>query len=346
MEERSRRPFGTMPDGTQVEEITLRSGGLTAGILTYGGAVRTLTVPGRSGAAVDVALGFDSLEDYRRQDKYLGALVGRVANRIGGARFSLGGREYPLAANNGENHIHGGLAGFDRQVWQVEEAGADRLVLSLFSPDGQEGYPGDLSVRVAYTLSPEGLSIAYWARSSRDTLCNLTNHSYFNLLGHAHGSLEGQRIQMWADAITETDGDSVPTGTLLPVEGTPFDLRDPVEFLHGLSLEHPQLTLGNGYDHNFVLSRQTHSPMRLAAKAAGGGMSLECWTTQPGIQLYTANYLDGTPGKGGAFYGPRSAFCLETQAWPDAVHHPAFPPILLRAGERYHHVTTYRAAIL
>lgn len=141
MEERSRRPFGTMPDGTQVEEITLRSGGLTAGILTYGGAVRTLTVPGRSGAAVDVALGFDSLEDYRRQDKYLGALVGRVANRIGGARFSLGGREYPLAANNGENHIHGGLAGFDRQVWQVEEAGADRLVLSLFSPDGQEGYP-------------------------------------------------------------------------------------------------------------------------------------------------------------------------------------------------------------
>mgnify|MGYP002551997107 CR=1 FL=1 len=187
MEERSRRPFGTMPDGTQVEEITLRSGGLTAGILTYGGAVRTLTVPGRSGAAVDVALGFDSLEDYRRQDKYLGALVGRVANRIGGARFSLGGREYPLAANNGENHIHGGLAGFDRQVWQVEEAGADRLVLSLFSPDGQEGYPGDLSVRVTYTLSPEGLSIAYWARSSRDTLCNLTSHSYFNLNGHASG---------------------------------------------------------------------------------------------------------------------------------------------------------------
>ena len=151
---------------------------------------------------------------------------------------------------------------------------------------------------------------------------------------------------MWADAITETDENSIPTGTLLPVEGTPFDLRDPVEFLHGLSLEHPQLTLGNGYDHNFVLSRQTHSPMRLAAKVIGGGLSLECWTTQPGIQLYTANYLDGTPGKGGAFYGPRSAFCLETQAWPDAVHHPAFPPILLRAGERYHHVTTCRAAIL
>ena len=253
MEERSRRPFGTMPDGTQVEEITLRSGGLTAGILTYGGAVRTLTVPGRSGAAVDVALGFDSLEDYRRQDKYLGALVGRVANRIGGARFSLGGREYPLAANNGENHIHGGLAGFDRQVWQVEEAGADRLVLSLFSPDGQEGYPGDLSVRVAYTLSPEGLSIAYWARSSRDTLCNLTNHSYFNLNGHASGPVAGQYIQINAGRYTPADGGSIPTGELAPVEGTPMDLRAGVRIGARIDEDFPQLTMAGGYDHNWVV---------------------------------------------------------------------------------------------
>ena len=246
MEERSRRPFGTMPDGTQVEEITLRSGGLTAGILTYGGAVRTLTVPGRSGAAVDVALGFDSLEDYRRQDKYLGALVGRVANRIGGARFSLGGREYPLAANNGENHIHGGLAGFDRQVWQVEEAGADRLVLSLFSPDGQEGYPGDLSVRVTYTLSPEGLSIAYWARSSRDTLCNLTSHSYFNLNGHASGPVAGQYIQINAGRYTPADGGSIPTGELAPVEGTPMDLRAGVRIGARIDEDFPQLPRAGG----------------------------------------------------------------------------------------------------
>lgn len=345
MAELIRQPFGLTSDRQEVDIWTLRAGRYAIQVLTYGGILRSWMVPAPEGSR-DIVLGCETLAQYEAQDKYLGALVGRVANRIGGASFELNGVTYPLAVNNGPNCLHGGLHGFNEAVWKArEEDGV--LVLSYVSPAGEEGFPGTLRVQVTYTLTEEGaLTLDYQAESDADTLCNLTNHSYFNLLGHAHGSLEGQRIQVWADAITETDENSIPTGTLLPVEGTPFDLRDPVEFLHGLSLEHPQLTLGNGYDHNFVLSRQTHSPMRLAAKATGGGLSLECWTTQPGIQLYTANYLDGTPGKGGVSYGPRSAFCLETQAWPDAVHHPAFPPILLRAGERYHHVTTYRAAIL
>ena len=283
------------------------------------------------------------VEDYRRQDKYLGALVGRVANRIGGARFSLGGREYPLAANNGENHIHGGLAGFDRQVWQVEEAGADRLVLSLFSPDGQEGYPGDLSVRVTYTLSPEGLSIAYWARSSRDTLCNLTSHSYFNLNGHASGPVAGQYIQINAGRYTPADGGSIPTGELAPVEGTPMDLRAGVRIGARIDEDFPQLTMAGGYDHNWVVDGPAGT-LRPAARAWSEetGIVLAVSTTMPGVQFYTGNYLDGCPaGKGNAPYGKRWGFCLETQFFPDAVHHPEFPSPVLRAGAEYRQETRF-----
>lgn len=341
MAELTWQPFGLTADRREVELWTLRAGRYAAQVLTYGGILRSFTVPASEGSR-DIVLGCETLAQYETQDKYLGALVGRVANRIGGASFELNGKTYPLAANNGPNCLHGGIRGFNQTVWEAgEENGA--LVLAHTSPDGEEGFPGTLKVRVTYTLTADGvLTLDYRAESDADTLCNLTNHSYFNLLGHAHGSLEGQRIQVWADAITETDGDSTPTGVLLPVDGTPFDLRRPVEFLQGLAMEHPQLTLGNGYDHNFVLSRQPRSPMRLAARVTGGGLCLECYTTQPGLQLYTANYLDGTPGKGGAAYGPRSAFCLETQAWPDAIHHAAFPSVVLRAGESYHHTTAYR----
>lgn len=341
MAELMRQPFGLTADRQEAELWTLRAGRYSAQVLTYGGILRSFTVPAGEGER-DIVLGCETLAEYEAQDKYLGALVGRVANRIGGASFELNGKTYPLAANNGPNCLHGGVHGFNEAVWQArEENGA--LVLSHISPDGEEGFPGRLQVRVTYTLTADGvLTLDYRAESDADTLCNLTNHSYFNLLGHASGTLEGQRIRVWADAITETDENSTPTGMLLPVDGTPFDLRQPMEFLQGLSMEHPQLTLGNGYDHNFVLSRQPRSPMRLAASVTGGGLCLECCTTQPGLQLYTANYLDGTPGKGGASYGPRSAFCLETQGWPDAVHHPEFPSVLLRAGESYHHTTAYR----
>lgn len=220
------------------------------------------------------------------------------------------------------------------------------LVLTHVSPDGDEGFPGALEVRVTYSLTADGvLMLDYWAKSDADTLCNLTNHSYFNLLGHDAGTLAGQQVEIFADAITQTDENSTPTGALLPVEGTPFDLRRPRDFLEGLAMDHPQLALGNGYDHNFVLHTAPVSPLSLAARVSGGGLVLECLTTQPGLQLYTANYLDGTPGKGGTAYGPRSAFCLETQNWPDAVHHASFPSPVLRAGEVYRHRTVYRVGM-
>lgn len=339
------QPFGLTAEGQEVSQWTLSAGRYSAQILTLGGILRSFTVPAAEGRR-DIVLGCETLEQYQAQDKYLGALVGRVANRIGGASFSLNGTSYPLAANNGPNCLHGGLRGFDQAVWEAQEENGS-LVLTHISPDGDEGFPGTLKAQVAYTLTADGvLCLDYQAQSDADTLCNLTNHSYFNLLGHAYGSLEGQQIQVFADAITEIDGDSTPTGALLPVAGTPFDLRQPVEFCRALAASHPQLTLGNGFDHNFTLHRQPRSPLGLAARATGGGLCLECFTTQPGLQLYTANFLDGTPGKEGASYGPRSAFCLETQCWPDAIHHPSFPSPILPADGYYSHRTVYRVTQL
>ena len=341
MAELTCRPFGRTAEGRDVELWTLRAGEYAAQILTYGGILRSFTVPAPERAR-DIVLGCDTLEQYQAQDKYLGALVGRVANRIGGASFDLNGRHYALAANNGPNCNHGGLRGFHQRVWRAqEENGA--LVLTYTSPDGEEGFPGTLEVRAAYALTPDGsLFLDYQAKSDADTLCNLTNHSYFNLLGHDAGTLAGQQIQIFAGFITEADENSTPTGALIPVEGTPFDLRRPRDILAGLEMSHPLLTFGKGYDHNFVLHRQSRGPLQLAAQASGGGLQLECYTTQPGIQFYTANYLDGVPGKAGASYGPRSAFCLETQGWPDAIHHPGFPSCILRAGTLYHHRTVYQ----
>ena len=341
MAELKRTPFGTTRQGEPVDLWTLEAGEYTAQVLTYGGILHSFTVPAPGGPR-DIVLGCGTLERYESQDKFFGALVGRVANRIGGAAFELNGVRYPLAVNSGPNCLHGGVRGFNQAVWAGrEENGA--LVLTLTSPNGEEGFPGTLAVKVTYSLTGDGaLALDYEAVSDADTLCSLTNHSYFNLLSHKAGTLAGQSIQIFADAITEADGDSTPTGVLLPVEGTPFDLRQPRDFLTGLAMDHPQLKLGNGYDHNFALHSTPVSPLAPAARVTGGGLALECLTTQPGLQLYTANYLDGAAGKDGAVYGPRSAFCLETQSWPDAIHHPDFPSPVLRAGETYRHRTVYR----
>ena len=337
----TKAPFGATSDGRTVELWTLRAGDCAAQVLTYGGILRSWTVPAPGGVR-DIVLGCETLADYERQDKYLGALVGRVANRIGGAAFELNGNRYPLAANNGPNCLHGGVRVFNQAVWRARaENGA--LVLTHVSPDGDEGFPGTLTAEATCSLTEDGaLTLDYRAESDADTLCSLTNHSYFNLLGHSAGSLEGQSIQIFADALTEADGNSTPTGRLLPVAGTPFDLRRPRDITAGLAMPHPQLELAGGYDHNFVLHHQPGRPLALAARAQGGGLCLDCLTTQPGLQFYTANFLDGTPGKGGAAYGPRSAFCLEAQGWPDAVHHPDFPTAVLPAGEVYRHTTVYR----
>ena len=334
------QPFGVTAGGQAVEQWTLTAGDYTLEVLTLGGIIRSFTVPAPEGKR-DIVLGCDTLAEYEAGDKYLGALIGRVANRIGGARFALNGQSYSLAANSGPNCLHGGVRGFDRVVWQAREAQGG-LVLTYVSPDGEEGFPGTLTVQVLYTLTADGvLTLEYQAQSDTDTLCNLTHHSYFNLLGHSHGSLEGHQLQLWSDAITELDPNSTPTGAILPVEGTPFDLRQPVDLCQRLAQDHPQLALGHGFDHNFILHRQTRGPLKRVARATAGGLCLECYTTQPGLQLYTANFLDGEPGKQGAVYGPRSAFCLEAQGWPDAIHHPHFPSPILPAGTPYHHTTSY-----
>lgn len=338
-----KRPFGVTAAGRPVDCWTLTNDhGMSAEILTYGGILRALRVPTLHGTR-DLVLGFDTMADYEQQDKYIGALVGRVANRIGGAAFRLNGKDYTLAVNNGPNCNHGGIHGFHEKVWTAYANAEGELSLTCISPDGEEGFPGTLHVQVTYTLGEDdSLTLTYQARSDADTLVNLTNHSYFNLNGHNAGILDGQTIQIFSDAITESDETSVPTGRLLDVAGTPFDLRKPASFAPGLASDHPQIRMANGYDHNFVLSNQPTGPFRLAAAAECADLRLECYTTQPGLQLYTANYLAGEVGKDGAVYDPRCAFCLETQCWPDAIHQPDFPSVILPAGKTYRQTTRFR----
>ena len=341
--ENNRTVFGAMPDGTPVEELTLRSGGLACKIITYGGAVRSLSVPDRDGNPVDVALGFDTMEGYLNQDGYLGALVGRYANRIGGAKFTLNGVEYQLAANDGPNSLHGGNVGFSHRVWTVEEQSGDSVTLSLTSPDMQEGYPGTLRVRVTYSLSKEGLAIDYRAVCDRDTVCNLTNHTYFNLSGHDSGSVEGQYIRLNASRYTPTVPGSIPTGEIAPVDGTFMDLRHIQPIGACIDEDFDQLTMAGGYDHNWVIDGWDGS-LRPAAWAWSPDtcIVMECFTTLPGVQFYAGNYLDGCPaGKGGAPYGRRHGFCLETQHFPDSPNQPGFPSCVLKGWAEYRSTTVY-----
>lgn len=332
MSEKNRALFGRMPDGTPVEEITLTDGSISCGILTYGGALRSLTVPDRRGGPVDVVLGLDTLEDYLAQDKYLGALIGRYANRIGGSRFTLEGKEYPLCANDGPNHLHGGRMGFDKQIWQVCSQADNSVTLALISPDGDEGYPGELEAEVIYTLQDGGLELTYRARSTKTTLCNLTNHAYFNLSGHRSGDISGQYIQVLGSRYTPVDGGLIPTGAVEPVEGTAMDLRrlQPIgarEFDHNWAVD--------GWDGGLCPAARAWSPET--------GIFMEAVTTLPGVQFYTGNFLDGCPaGKGGAPYGKHGAFCLETQCFPDSPNQPNFPSAVLTAGEVYESTTIYR----
>lgn len=347
MGEVNRAIFGYMPDNSPVEEITLRCGILSCGIITYGGAIRTLTVPDKFGKPVDVVLGFDTVENYMKQDGYLGALIGRYANRIGGASFTLNDVKYCLPSNDGPNHLHGGHEGFDKKIWTVEDLSSNCVTLSLFSPNGDEGYPGNLWVRVTYTLQKDGLEIEYSAKADQDTLCNLTNHSYFNLSGHGSGSVTGQFIQLMAGRYTPTASGSIPTGAIDFVEGTPMDFRtfQPI----GTRIESPfdQLTMAEGYDHNWVVD-DWDGQLRLAAKAwsPDTGISLAVWTTLPGVQFYSGNYLDGCPtGKSGALYEKRCGFCLESQLFPDSPNQPNFPSAMLAAGAEYCSKTVFNFGV-
>ena len=343
MAELTKQPFGVTADGVSVDQWTLCAGAYSAQVLTYGGVLRSFIVPTPEGSR-DIVLGYDDLDSYQSQDKYLGALVGRVANRIGGAAFDLNGVHYPLAANNGPNCLHGGLRGFDRAVWQAQEQDGT-LVLTHVSPDGEEGFPGTLRVQVTYSLIEDGtLAIDYRAESDADTLCNLTNHSYFNLSGHNSGSVAEQTISIAAQCYTPTDAGSIPTGEIASVAGTPMDLRTPVAIGAHWDDDFPQLVMAGGYDHNWVLDGQPGQLRCVAtAHSPATGITMEVHTTTPGMQFYSGNFVEGCPaGKGSAHYFPRCAFALETQNFPDAPHHDNFPSAVLKPGDVYQEETVYK----
>lgn len=336
----TREHFGISAFGEHVSVFTLTNqNGAYARVLSYGCVLQSLAVPGRDGELVDVCLGFDSLEEYESKGGCFGAVCGRVANRMREGRFTIGTREYFVALNaRGQHHIHGGVRGFNKRVWQAWAEG-DTLYLHRLSPHGEEGYPGNLSVTVAYTLTDDNaLHIRYHAETDADTVLNLTNHAYFNLNGHGSGSACGHRLQLNASAITQVDEGGMSNGQFLSVEGTPFDFRSAKTVGRDIDAVHPQLR--GGYDHNFVLDGVG---LRCVGTLCGeNGLAMTVITDQPGVQLYTANNLAGLGGKGGAVYNGRDAVCLETQHYPNSPEHPHFPSVILKAGESFDSETIYR----
>jgi aldose 1-epimerase len=342
----AREPFGTMPDGRAVERFRLtNAAGMTVDTIGYGGIITSIRTPDREGRMDDVVLGFDTLQGYLGEHPFFGAIVGRYGNRIANGAFTLDGQTYTLAKNNGPNHLHGGERGFDKVLWQAEPvAGQNAIAFTRTSPDGEEGYPGNLTVRVTYTLTDRNeLVVEYHATTDKATPVNLTQHSYFNLAGHASGDILGHELMLNADRYTPVSDTLIPTGELAPVEATPFDFRTPTAIGARIDEPHPQIKNGLGYDHNWVLNG-TPGELRLAARvvAPSTGRTLEIATTEPGIQFYSGNFLDGSiTGKGGAVYGHRTGFCLETQHFPDSPNQPAFPSTILQPGEEYRTRTVF-----
>jgi aldose 1-epimerase len=340
-----KRSFGQTAEGQPVDLYVLsNANGMRAEIITYGGIVRSLEVPDRSGRIADVVLGFDSIEGYLKEHPYFGAIIGRYGNRIANARFTLEDKEYKLAANNGPNSLHGGLKGFDKRVWTVRDHGGGddaHLTLNYVSADGEEGYPGTLDVTVKYTLTHANeLKIDYTATTDKTTVLNLTNHSYFNLSG-AENILDHE-LKINASDFTPVDATLIPTGKPAAVAETPFDFRDATKIGARINDKHEQIERGKGYDHNFVLDGMG---MRVAAEVYDPktGRHLEVSTDQPGVQFYAGNFLDGSlTGKGGRVYGHRSGFCLETQHFPDSPNQASFPSTRLLPGPTYQTTTVYK----
>jgi len=342
-------PFGAMPDGTQVSIYTLRNAnGMEARILTYGGIIQSLRVPDKDGHFGDVVLGYDDLDSYRTNSPYFGALIGRYGNRIAQGTFMLDGVTYHLPVNNGPNSLHGGTNGFDKVVWTVKKAAVTsqgpELELSYFSPDGDNGYPGNLKVTTTYTLlaHENALRLAFRATTDKDTIINLTAHSYFNLTGH--GTIYHDVLMIPADYFTPVDSTLIPTGELEPVAGTPFDFRQPTPVGARINDDNQQLKYCNGYDLNWVINKPP-GQYGLAARVydPDTGRVLEVWSDQPGVQFYTGNFLNGTmTGKGGWVYQFRDALTLEPQHYPDSPNHSNFPSTELKPGQVYHHVIVYK----
>ena len=341
-------PFGTLSNGKIATLYTLRNArGSQVQITNYGGIVTAIRVPDKNGVRGDVVLGFDTLQGYVDKSPYFGALVGRYANRIAKGKFTLDGKTYKLATNNGVNHLHGGVKGFDKQLWDAKPmmlASGPALELTLFSPSGENGYPGNVNVRVRYTWqNDDELRISYRAVTDAPTLLNMTNHSYFNLRGAGLSTILDHQVKINADRYTPIDSTSIPLGPLDRVAGTPFDFRSFHSIGERIGEDDTQLKNGQGYDHNFVLRNQT-GQLKLGATVREpiSGRELRVYTTEPGVQLYTGNFLDGIKGKYGRVYPRRSGFCLEAQHYPDAPNHPSYPTTTLRPGQTYRQTTVFR----
>ena len=336
-------PFGTTPAGETVHKIHLQNQDLSCDILTYGATLQSLVVPDRDGQRVDVLLGYDTLEQYLQGGCYFGATVGRVANRIAGGQFELNNVSYNLPLNDGNNHHHGGPDGFAFRVWKIAGVSDISVTLSLHSPDGDQGYPGNIDVEAEFTLQDSTLVLRHRAVSDADTLCSLTSHGYFNLAGHNSGSAMDQHILLFAHAYTPSNAEGIPLGITQSVERTPMDLRELLPIQTHIEDSFPQLVQAKGYDHNYVINGNIVE-LRPAAIAMSDltGISMRVDSTMPGIHFYTANYVSvDHPGKGGCTYGPRHGFCLETQFYPDAIHHESFPSPILEAGKVYNHSTVF-----
>jgi aldose 1-epimerase len=351
----TRAPFGATPEGIAIEAVTLASHGVTARIITYGATLQSLLLPDRSGRAADVVLGYDDLAGYVAKPQFFGATVGRYANRIAGAKFTLDGKTYSLAANNGPNALHGGVKGFDKVVWSIAEIKSGPVAsvkLTYTSRDGEEGYPGTLRVSVTYSLDEKStLTTSYEATTDKPTIVNLTNHSLFNLAGvSAARSILDHRLMVNADAYTPVDDTLIPTGELRNVAGTPFDFRrSTVIGARIRDASDAQIAIGRGYDHNFVLRGGVTATPKLAARVEDpvSGRVLELYTTEPGVQVYTGNFLDGTTvGKSHVVYRQGDGLALEPQKFPDSPNHPAFPTARLDAGQTYRQTSYYRFSVL
>ena len=339
----SRNNFGIGPDGEEVYLYTIKNeNGAEASVTNFGGAITSIKVPDRDGVFGDVVLGYETLDEYVKNPRYLGALIGRYANRIDRGKFSLNGVEYQLAQNNGKNHLHGGTKGFDKRVWNATET-ADGLHLEYFSKDGEENYPGNLNVSVDYSLNDENeLRIDYHATTDKDTIVNLTNHSYFNLAGH--GTILDHELTLFSESYIPVREDLVPYGEIHVVEGTPMDFRTTHTIGERLNELIPEISYSQGYDHTFSL-RGLDGSIRWVARLREpvSGRVMEVFTTQPGMQVYSGNFLDGSlKGKGGVAYQKYAGLCLETQHFPDAPNQPDFPSTVLRVAETYNETTIYK----
>jgi aldose 1-epimerase len=349
----SKKSFGTTPDGQAIELFTLRNAnGAEARIMNYGGIVQYLSMRDKSGNYDDIVLGYDDLAGYTNVTPYFGCLVGRYGNRIGGAKFTLEGQTYTLAANNGPNSLHGGLKGFDKVVWKVVKADlgpkGPRLELNYLSKDGEEGFPGNLNVTALYTLTDDNeLRLNFTATTDKTTVCNLTHHSYFNLAGQGKGDILGHEVYINSDKTTPVDKELITTGEYAPVKGTPFDFTTATNIGARINDPDTQLQYGPGYDHNWVINKPMgHLGLQATVYEPITGRLMEVWSDEPGLQFYAGNFLDGTiKGKGGVLYQRRTGFCMEPQHYPDSPNKTNFPPVVLKPGQTYHNTIIYKFSV-